>query len=130
MQPKKSTWPLWLLVFVGAWVAVGTPGIPAISLPSFNTKVTQATFVYEKDTANISGPVSAGLQELNKQGILTGIFEKDVRTGTDTVPAQFKVASEAAKTLPVVVYQAGDSVTRTLAVTKDTTQAEVVEAAR
>lgn len=102
----------------------------SFSLPSISSKTTQATFVYEKDTANISGPVSAGLQELNKQGILTGLFEKDVKSGTGNVPAQFKVASEAAKELPVVVYQAGDSVTRTLKVTKDTTQAAVVEAAK
>ena len=64
----------------------------------------------------------------NKRGILAGVFEKDVRSGTGNVPAQFKVAAEAAKDLPSLVIQAGESVSR---VVKDPkTFEQVTEAAR
>lgn len=113
-----------LMLAAAYWLFAGS----GFSLPTLNSKATQATYVYEKDTANIPGPVSAGLQELNKQGILAGVFEKDVRSGAGNVPAQFKVAAEAAKDLPSLVIQAGDTVLR---VVKDPkTKEAVTEAAK
>lgn len=113
-----------LMLAAAYWLFAGS----GFSLPSLNSKTTQATYVYEKDTANIPAPVSAGLQELNKQGILAGVFEKDVRSGAGNAPAQFKVAAEAAKELPSLVIQAGDTVLR---VVKDPkTKEAVTEAAK
>lgn len=121
MQKQSTPWYVWAILLGGIWLAAGQPGLNV--LPSLNSKATQATYVYEKDTANIPAPVSAGLQELNKQGILAGVFEKDVRSGAGNAPAQFKVAAEAAKELPSLVIQAGDTVLR---VVKDPKTKEAV----
>lgn len=130
MQSKKIPIGVWVVLVAGIWLAMGTPGIPTISLPSINSKTTQATYVYSAQHHTIPGPVSAGLQALNKQGIVATTFEVDTKDGTGEVPEQYKVAVSAAKEPPAVVYQAGDKVLRVLKVTKDTTQAEIVEAAQ
>lgn len=124
MQKQSTPWYIWAILLGGIWLAAGQPGI---SLPSIGGKTTQATYVTD-DRRSCPGPVSAGLQALNKQGILATVFEKGTVDGTGEVPDQYKAANAAATEIPALVIQAGDSVTRVVKDPKTTEQ--VLEAAR
>lgn len=98
-------------------------GLPSINLPSWNvpsilapSKVTAATYVYEKDAGTPPPGVLAGLSTLNAQGIIATTFEEDTTDGTGETPAQYKLAKEEATKagLPALVIQAGDKVIRVI----------------
>lgn len=89
------------------------PVVPPVVTP--DTKVTAATFVYEKDQHPIPPAVLSALNKLNRERkIVATIFETDTRTGTGNIPTQYKVAhAEAIKAgLPALVVTAGDKVIR------------------
>ena len=77
--------------------------------------VDRVTYVYEKDEGAVPPPIQYALGELNKLKIVATAFEIDSTTGLDSVPAQDRIAVEAAKKpeagLPCLVVQAGDKVT-------------------
>jgi len=89
------------------------PDIPGILKPA---KVTQVTYVWEKDTSAIPRPVASALNKLNQLGILATDFEEDTVDGDDQVPDQYKIALEAARKagLPSLVVQSGEKVVKVL----------------
>lgn len=97
--------------------------------PAPSLKPTMATYVYEKDNGTPPSSVAAGLDKLNRQGILATAFEEDTKDGNGNTPAQYVIALAEAKKagLPALVVQAGDKVLR---VVKVSTEAEVLEAAK
>lgn len=111
------------LVYQQGWLGGGAS--------PFSPAVTAVTYVYEKDESPVPSAVQAAINTLNReQKVLATIYEDDNEDGTGEVPAQYKVAYEAAKQagLPALVATAGDKVVRTVKAPK--TDAEVLEAAR
>jgi hypothetical protein len=94
------------------------------------TKVTAVTYVHEKDQNHVPRGVASALQSLNAAGScgVCSEFEEDTLTGTGQVPAQYRVALEAARKagLPALVVQAGDQVLRV--VRDPQTESDVQEA--
>lgn len=94
-------------------------------------KVTQVTYVYEKDQNNVPPPVSFGLQRINQDSlgsVVASAFEEDTIDGSGQVPDQYAIALEAARKagLPALVVQSGQVV---LKVVKDPkTEQSVAEA--
>lgn len=93
-------------------------------------KITQATYVYEKDQSFIPSPVAAAINQLNRQGIRASSHEVDTTDGTGEVPEQYKLAVPAAKEagLPAMVFQSTDKVLKVLKAPK--TDAEILEAVK
>ena len=87
---------------------------PLVVQPQPTLKPTTATYVYEKDHGTPPSPVAAGLDKLNRQGILATAFEEDTKDGNGNTPSQYVIAlTEATKAgLPALVVQAGDKVMR------------------
>ena len=86
-------------------------------------KVTQATYIYEKDESVPPRDVQAALRDLNANGILAAAIDDDVVNGDGDVPEQYKIAlAAAAGKIPCLVVQAGDKV---LKVIEDPTAADV-----
>ena len=110
-----------LMVLLLALVLSGGGGV-------IGGRATAATYLYEKDLHQIPSPVLAALNQLNRRTppVLATTFEVDTKDGDQQIPDQYKVAVEAAKELPSLVVQAGQSV---LKVVKDP-KAEDVEAVR
>lgn len=91
-------------------VPPGPVGPPPIDTPPLTTKVTGATFIYEKDSHVVPKAVLSALNKLNREKkILATIMEADTTDGTGQVPEQYKVALAAAKQkgLPCLVVTAG-----------------------
>lgn len=83
---------------------------PELSLPSLpSNKPTAAVYVYEKDQGGVPAAVLAGLNRVNREGILATVFEEDSTDGTET-PEQYKLPLEEARKagLPAFVVMAGD----------------------
>lgn len=118
-----------LILFVGLYLVLtsgnGQPWTWPTIAPS---KVTQVTYVYEQRDGSPPPAVQAALAELNKGDIVASPIDKDALDGTDQVPEQYKIAIAAAKTLPSLVVQAGETVKRV--VEKPTTYEQVMEAAK
>lgn len=100
--------------------------------PPEETKVTQVTYVYEKDETAVPREVAKALGDINAKylGVVASEFEDDTTAGGGSVPAQYRVAlAEARKAgLPALVVQAGGKVLRV--VKAPTTEAQVTEALR
>lgn len=98
--------------------------------PPEETKVTQVTYVYEKDETAVPREVAKALGGINAKylGVVASEFEDDTTAGGGAVPAQYRVALEAARKagLPALVVQAGGKVLRV--VKAPTTEAQVTEA--
>lgn len=98
--------------------------------PPEETKVTQVTYVYEKDETAVPREVAKALGDINAKylGVVASEFEDDTTAGGGAVPAQYRVAlAEARKAgLPALVVQAGGKVLRV--VKAPTTEAQVTEA--
>lgn len=95
------------------------------------SKVTQVTYVYEKDASFIPSGVQAALNRLNRErGILATSFERDTTDGSGEVPEQYKPAAESCEKfgLPLLVVQSGQKVLQV--VKSPTTETSVMEAAR
>ena len=88
--------------------------------PPPSTKISQVTYVYEKDRNAVPRGVSAALRTLNDDaaysGILASEFEEDTLDGDGGVPEQYQIALSAAKEagLPALVFQAGDEVVKVI----------------
>jgi hypothetical protein len=115
-----------LLILLVAWWLLSGGKLPSVG-PS---KVTAATYVYEKDNGSVPPPVLAALDKLNRAGVMATTFEEDTTDADGKVPDQYAVALPAARTagLPSLVVLAGDKVLRT--VKAPTTEEQVTEAAR
>lgn len=121
----KVELPIWkVAVLIGAfWLVSGGLSMQGCKLPSewpaiptWTTKATAATYVWEKDQGGVPAAVMSGLNKLNtERKIIATEFERDTKNGNQQIPAQYKVAVEAAKELPALVAQSGD---RVLKVTK------------
>lgn len=81
-------------------------------------KVTQVTYVYEKDDGGVPGFVGAALNRLNRLDppILATPHEDDTKDESGEVPAQYKIATEAALKVGsnAVVVQAGEKVLKVI----------------
>jgi len=105
------------------------PG-PAPVVPP-TTKVTAATYVYEKDATPIPSLVMVGLNKLNRElKIVATIHEVDSTDGTDQIPEQHKVSVAAAKSagLPALVVMSGQVVFKV--VKNPSTLAQITEAVK
>jgi hypothetical protein len=95
-----------------------------------SSALTAAVYIHEKDDTPVPSAVRAAISQLNAQGLLATEHEEDTTDGTDDVPAQYKLALEAAKKagLPSMVFLAKDKVAKVL---KDPqTDTEILEAAK
>jgi hypothetical protein len=119
----------WMISAGGGGISLPTlPKIPGwpdwLHLPSITTKATAATYVYEKDQGGIPAAVMSGINRLNtERKILATEFERDTKNGNQEIPAQYKIAVDAAKELPSLVATSG---ARVLKVTKDPRTEEAV----
>lgn len=105
------------------------PNDPPDDPPVTPTKIDRATYVYEKDETAVPREVGAALTKISQAGVILATeFERDSKTGLDEVPAQYRVALEAAikAGLPCLVVQSGDIVVRV--VKSPRTEAEITEA--
>lgn len=102
-------------------------------LPSVIPSTTQAqaaTYVYEKDNGEPSPGVMKGLDRLNREKkILATVFEDDSTNGLGQVPAQYRTAVEAARTVngPALVVTGAEGKVLKV-VNAPTTEAQVWEA--
>jgi hypothetical protein len=94
-------------------------------------KATSVTYVYDFRSATIPPAVLSGLNRLNREKkIIATLYEDDNTNGKNEVPAQYKLALEAAKKagMPALVVTDGVNV---LAVVKSpATEDQVLEAVR
>jgi hypothetical protein len=119
-----------IVVLLLAWLAYRDV-IPVPGVPSSN-KIDRVTFVTEVQNEPVPRPIAAALRKLNEQGILATSIDQDAVTGLGERPKQYVIAIDRAKIdgVPCLVVQAADVVVRTLKVTKDTTEEQVLEAAK
>jgi len=101
--------------------------------PPSPNKPNRLTYVYEKDQGNVPKPVAFALQRLNVDSggsVVASEFEEDTVNAFGQVPAQYKLALEAARSagLPALVIQSGNVIIRV--VKNPTTEAHVLEAAK
>jgi len=93
------------------------------------TTATAATYVYEKDTHAIPAYVTQAVNRLNRERkIVATLLEDDTTNGDGEVPAQYRLALEAARKagLPAMVAMAGGQVLRVTP--KPASEAAVMEA--
>lgn len=114
-------------------VVVPTPPEPGPTPvePTDPNKVTRVTYVYEKDDGPVPSGVMAGLDTLNRRGILATTFEDDTTDGDGDVPLQYQAALKAAKEKgekPALVVQAGATVKQVWHDVR--TEADVLEAVK
>ena len=98
---------------------------------SLFSKVTQATYVYEKDQGPIPRPVIGALVKINKAGVVQATaMDKDVQNAAGQTPVQYVIALAAATEvgLPALVVQSGDTVVEV--VKNPQTAEQVTEAVR
>ena len=100
---------------------VGIKYVPDLVSDPTTSKVTQVTYVYEKDDSAVPRVITYVLRELNKEGILASAFEVDTVSGMAVVPTQYTIAKPAAVSagLPALVVQAIDNVTKVIKVNVD-----------
>jgi len=96
------------------------------------TKVTKATYVYDKDMGPVPKHVAAALAKINVGGsspFVADEFEIHNTTGTGQVPKQHQLALEAAKQtgLPCFVVERGSTVS---VIKSPTTEDQVLEAVK
>lgn len=101
--------------------------------PDPTRKVSQVTYVFEKDDNNPPRPVSLALTKINVDSgyaIAASEFEDDTVNASGVTPKQYVTAlAEARKVgLPALVVQSNGTVIRTLK--SPTTEAQVLEAAK
>lgn len=104
-------------------LVVESPDAPAPS------KVTAATYFYEKDDSSIPPAVQSGLNRLNRErGIVATAEDDDVKDGDGEVPDQYRISLPKAKEIgvPCLVVMAGEQVVNT--VKAPTTEGQVLEA--
>lgn len=110
------------------------PNQPAPQTPTDpNRKVSQVTYVFEKDTTSVPRPVSLALRRINAESsgfVVATEFEEDTLNALGQVPEQYKIAlAEARKAgLPALVVQSGATVLRVLKA--PTTEEQVIEASK
>lgn len=77
-------------------------------------EVTQATYVYEKDSHFVPAPVAAALDKLNRDGINANAIDIDTTDGGGQVPEQYAKVFPAAREagLPCLVVMSGETVVR------------------
>jgi hypothetical protein len=118
-------------VFLGILVVAVAVAIGMGVFDFAPAKISQVTYVYEKDDHAIPAPVQAALNKLNREkDIIATIFEQDTVDGDGEVPEQYKLALATAKKegLPSLVVQAGP--TKVVRVIKNpTTDKQVLEVA-
>jgi hypothetical protein len=106
------------------------PTDPPVPPEEPTDKVTQVTYVYEKDETAVPREVAKALGDINAKylGVVASEFEDDTTAGGGSVPAQYRVALEAARKagLPALVVQAGAKVVKV--VKAPTTETQVTEA--
>ena len=133
-EPDGKSAVVWTVVVTGGdKPAPVKPPIPDEPLPQPppvdpNTKVTAATYVYEKDQGGVPSAVMSGLNRLNREKkILATVFERDSTDGSET-PEQYKVPlAEANKAgLPALVLTNGATVLKVIKAPK--TEAEIMDA--
>ena len=90
---------------------------------------TAAVYVYEKDETPVPSYVASALNKLNRERkVVATLFEADQYDGTGEVPAQYRLALQAARKagLPAMVAMAGTTVLRV--VVNPASEAAVMEA--
>jgi hypothetical protein len=120
---------LWWALAGGALPALPDWNLPNIVAPA--PKAKYAVYVYEKDSNAIPSAVMAGMNALNRQGIIAPAMDDDVTDGEGQVPEQLKVPLEESRKhgLPLLVVM--DESYGVLRVVKAPTTAEqVTEAIR
>jgi len=93
------------------------------------TTATAAAYVYEKDDHAIPAYVTQAVNRLNRERkIVATLLEDDTTNGDGEIPAQYRLALEAARKagLPAMVAMAGGQVLRVT--TKPASEAAVMEA--
>ena len=116
------------------------PTVPVV-VPIDPSKVTAATYVYEKDDGMPSSSVMAGLQRLNRERkIIATALEDDSTDGDGDVAEKDKVPLAAARQAwtatdpdyPVFVVMAGSTVLRVAKATKEKplTETDLLEAVK
>lgn len=120
-----------LLIGVALVLFWGGGGSP-IDIIKPTPKVDRVTYVNEKDRAVAPPAVLSAFDKLNRQGILATSFEVDTKDGDQQIPDQYKLAYQAAEDAgtPCIVVEGGGEVIKVLPVTRETTEAEVLEAIR
>ena len=108
-----------VLIAAGLFVMFGLPDVSALRdwLPVAvvrPSEVDAAVYVFEKNEHVVPPAVRAGLNTLNRRGILATAFEDDTVSGDGDVPEQYKLPLEAARKagLPCLVVMAGGKVLR------------------
>lgn len=106
---------------------------PIVPPPDPSRKVSQVTYVFEKDQNNPPRAVSLALQKLNVESgyaIAASEFEDDTVNAAGQTPKQYATALAAAREagLPALVVQANGTVIRV--VKSPTTEVQVLEAAK
>jgi len=120
-----------LLLAAGLFLLAGPlPAIPwpesVVTAPAASTA---AAYVYEKDDHAIPAYVTAAVNRLNRERrIAATLLEDDTTNGDGEVPAQYRLALEAARKagLPAMVAMAGGQVLRVTP--KPASEAAVMEA--
>lgn len=120
-----------LLIGVALVLFWGGGGSP-IDIIKPTPKVDAVTCVYDRMKFSVPPAVLGAFDKLNRQGIRAGLFEVTTRDGEGQVPDQHKVADAAAKDhgVPAIVVEGGGEVVKVFTATKETTEQEVLEAAR
>mgnify|MGYP007100049291 CR=1 FL=1 len=87
--------------------------------------VTAAVYCYEQSKGSVPPPVLAGIDKLNRAGIMATTFDVTTTDGTGETPEQYKVPLATANEtgIPVFVVMASNAVVRT--VKSPTTAAEI-----
>ena len=118
----------WALAILLAYIAVFGLPVPKKQTTPPNTTVTGVVYVYEKDDSPVPVGVYAGIDKLNRRGILASLFEDDTVDGTGETPEQYKPALAAAKarSIPSLVVLSGTAAVNV--VEKPQTEADVLEA--
>ena len=83
--------------------------------PQTLSTATAAVYVYEKDDSAIPAYVTVAINRLNRERkIVATLLEDDTTNGDGEIPAQYRLALEAARKagLPAVVALAGGQVIR------------------
>lgn len=103
--------------------------------PPPNSKVTQVTYIFEKDQSSVPRPVSLALRRINVESsgsVVATEFEEDTVNASGQTPEQYKIAlAEARKVgIPALVVQSGAIILRVLPDRKEAplTEIQVMEA--
>lgn len=102
------------------------PNLPPVTPPTNPGKITQLTYVYEKDDNPTPRQVRTALQQIQggSLGIVATEYEQNTPDGTGQVPTQYQIALKAAKEkgLPALVVQSGNVVLKVISDPQTTQQ--------